>query len=207
LEDGQIFMAQLKEVDATNYHEAGHAVIDELHGFRPLAIKGPLCVHDRRTSAFLGSRYSWSFLSPIRRERASNYAIGLVAGIAAESKGVGVPFDSLRETSGRGDYEILECLLDRLALGEFRTDSLEARQSQLRLWEAKAKAMLDRPEVWATVESVVSWLGEYGGELGAAEIAIAIREGKDDGRELRRRFLSSHVASCVLDSGNNSFVR
>jgi hypothetical protein len=53
------------------------------------------------------------------------------------------------------------------------------RQSQLQPWEAKAKALLERPVVWAAVESVVSYLYDGLGELDAARIAAAIREGKD----------------------------
>jgi hypothetical protein len=177
VEDRQATLEKLREIDATYYHEAGHAVIGELFGFRPLRIEGPLCVHDRRTSAFF--RQDFLFRSPKTRERASQYAIGLAAGIAAESKGTGEPFNSLRETSGEGDYEKLECLLERLMLSDCRSDSPEARQNQMQLWEAKAKALLERPEVWAAVESVVSYLYDGLGELDADDIAAAIREGRN----------------------------
>jgi hypothetical protein len=99
VENRQATLEMFREVDATYYHEAGHAVVGELFGFRPLRIEGPLCVHDRRTSAFF--RQDFLFRSPKTRERASQYAIGLAAGIAAESKGTGEPLTRCGRPPGK----------------------------------------------------------------------------------------------------------
>lgn len=163
----------LQEQESTRYHEAGHAVADYIHGFRPMrvtvtpgddeAIIG-LAEHDRRTTRFLHQGY---VIKPQHRAKAEAFAVGVCAGIAAESRSSGVAIDELRHTSGMGDYETLTALANRLAYSSGDYFSViaarqpEAIAAKVQEWESRAVALMADDQNWAAVQSIVDELDEY----------------------------------------------
>jgi hypothetical protein len=137
----------LWEVDLTQYYEAGHAVAYYIHGFHPKRITGPLAEHDRRSTAFLRTRGGWLETS-LARERVQDYAVSCIAGIAAESKFSGVPLADLRQTSGLGDYKTVHAILNRLMIGRGFEFCPEVRAAYINLWESRAVALMNQPQVW-----------------------------------------------------------
>ena len=165
-----------REIDLTQFHEAGHAVGFSLYRFPPKRITGALTEHDRRSTAFFRSR-SGLLLTPDARERAQNYAVACIAGIAAESKFGGIPLADLRETSGKGDYEAVDAIVDRLMIHRGFEVCPAVRSAYTGVWESRAVALMDQPSVWAAVESVAAELQASAGELGREEIVEAIKRG------------------------------
>jgi len=169
-----------REINLTQYHEAGHAVAYYFHGFQPKRITGPLAEHDRRSTAFFRAR--GGFLeTPLARERVQDYAVSYIAGIAAESKFGGVPLADLRQTSGLGDYRTAHAISARLMIGGKFEFCPEVRTAYLNLWESRAIALMNHSQVWAAVESVSAELQMSCGELDRGELVAAIERGMHQG--------------------------
>ncbi len=160
----------------TQYHESGHAVADYFCGFRPKRISGALSEHDRRTTSFFRTR-SGLLVTPSAREKAQLFAVTCIAGIAAESKVSGVPLEVLRRSSGIDDYEKVQKVADSLANHRAIEDCEEVTEAYIRLWEARAVALMNRRMVWSAVESLARELDMSGGEMAGEEIKKAIQQG------------------------------
>lgn len=166
----------LLELDWTHYHEAGHAVSFDLYGFRPRRIHFALTEHDRRTTSFF--RTNGGLLkTPHARQRAEDYAVCAIAGIAAEAKARGIPLAELRYTSGKDDYGAVHAITQRLLLQSRFEMSCELARDRIRYWESRAIALINNPIVWKAVESVVEELYNFEGELQDDELHNCIREG------------------------------
>jgi hypothetical protein len=164
------------ELDLTQYHEAGHAIAFYLFNFHPIRIAGATIVHDRRSTAFFRTR-GGLLQSPLARQRAQNYAVCCIAGIAAESKFAGVPLADLRRLSGKEDYEAVHAIGHRLAICGGIESSPETTAAHISLWESRAIALMDHPQVWAAVEAVYWALHWAGGELEGLELVEEIKHG------------------------------
>jgi hypothetical protein len=113
--------------------------------------------------------------TPLARQRAEKYALCCIAGIAAESKFAGVPLTDLRQSSGKDDYDGGHRIWHRLAIAGGLEWSLEVKDAHISLWEARAIALIDRPQVWAAVEAVYWALHWAGGELEGSELVEEIK--------------------------------
>ncbi len=162
----------LREIDRVRHHEAGHAVADYLYRFQPLRIIGPISWSGCRAEAFFKTPKG-SSSSPSVRHRAQDYAVCVLAGIAAESKFRGIPFAKVRRTTGAEDYRTVNLLLDLLMYGALES-SPKIRARHLRLLEARAIELMDQPGVWAAVKSVCQELEKSGGRLERRELVGAI---------------------------------
>jgi hypothetical protein len=181
-----------REIDLTQYHEAGHAVAFHLLDFKPRRITYALAEHDRRSCAFFRTR--GGFLeTPLARERVQNYAVCCIAGIAAETRFGGVPITELRQTSGLGDYETVHAVLDRLMLCRGVELCPEVRAAHMHLWEARAVALMSQTHVWAAIESVASELQVSAGVLERGDLVAAIERGTRE--ELTARLNATRSAS------------
>ncbi|WP_433971943.1 hypothetical protein [Tunturiibacter lichenicola] len=166
----------LRESELTRYHEAGHAVAYYIYRFKPKRITGPLAEHDRRTTAFFSSRPGL-LMTPVARERAQDYAVTVIAGIAAESKIADVPMAELRRTSGLDDYEIVYRVIDQLMYNQGFENKPDVFAARLNLLEARAVTMMNQPLVWSAVESVAEELLDSCGDLERGELVSAIERG------------------------------
>jgi hypothetical protein len=180
-------VSEIQQVYLTQHHEAGHAVVDYLYGVLPLRIRGAHFQQDRRSTAFL-KRRSGLLTTPFAREKAQRCAVSCIAGIAAESKFGGVPLADMRDTYGAGDYAIATSIANRLMLHDgYIAECPEVCSAYLRLWESKAVALMNVPQIWAAVESLANELCVWCGELDAKEIIAAIKEGLNDEASQYRR--------------------
>jgi hypothetical protein len=127
------FSLAFREIDLTQYHEAGHAVAFYMLGFLPKRITGALAAHDRRSTSFFRTRPG-QLTTPLARERAQDYAVTVIAGIAAESKFAGVPIAELRQVPGREDYLTVHSILDQLMLCHGCEFGPEVRAARLLLF-------------------------------------------------------------------------
>jgi hypothetical protein len=188
MRDFEFWEKVFDEAKFTRYHEAGHAVADYVLGFKPLRIDDALEQHDRRTSAFL--RVNHGLLStPRTRQRAADYAVACIAGPAAQAKVSGRNLCDLRSESDgvdedgfTGDYEKVYLLLDRLALFSPYEFNDSVRDAHLHLFEQQAIALINKPCVWAAVESVATELDMADGYLEGEELISAIKHGLSDTR-------------------------
>lgn len=155
------------------YHEAGHAVALHWFGFRPTGIIMKATYFDARTIRFMTGKKP-SLRTCGVRDRATDYAVCVIAGIAAESRIIRKPLKSLRGTSGLGDYQRLR-MIGALTSNE-RPFELTHRvaKAQLDLWEAKAVALIAHKPVWDAVKSVVADLRRYRGILTEEQTVSAI---------------------------------
>jgi hypothetical protein len=153
-----------REIDLTQYHEAGHAIAFYLYNFHPIRIAGATIEHDRRSTAFFRTQ-GGLLESPLARQRAQNYTVCCIAGIAAESKFSGEALADLRRLSGKDDYEAVHAIGHRLAICAGIESCPEVTAAHISLWESRAIAMMDHPQVWAAVEAVYWALHWAGGDL------------------------------------------
>jgi hypothetical protein len=165
-----------REIDLTQYHEAGHAVAFYMLGFPPKRITGALAEHDRRSTSFFRTRPGL-LTTPLARERAQDYAVTVIAGIAAESKFARAPIAELRQVSGREDYLTVHSILDRLMLCHGPEFGPEVRAARLHLLEARAVAIMNQPGVWSAVKSVAEELSMSAADMGRRELVAAIERG------------------------------
>ena len=172
-----------RELDLTQYHEAGHAIAFYLYSFRPIRIAGATTEHDRRSTAFFRTRGAL-LESPLARQRAQNYAVCCIAGIAAESKFSGVSLADLRRLSGKDDYEVVHAIGHRLAICGGIGWCPEVKAAHVDLWEAQAVALMRQPQIWAAVESLYWDLHMSGGELERGDLIAAIEHALDEGLEV-----------------------
>ena len=165
-----------QENESTQYHEAAHAVVDYIYGFHPKRITYSFYEGDRRYTSFLRSQ-NGVLKTPKAREKAQRFAVSCIAGIAAESKVSGVPIVDLRSTSGLDDYKKVQFVLERLMLHTVYEICPAVNDAYIQLWESRAVALINRPEVWSAVESLAGELMDCAGELGRNEIVTAIQHG------------------------------
>ncbi|MCU1253413.1 MAG: hypothetical protein JWQ49_6442 [Edaphobacter sp.] len=173
------FSLAFHEIDLTQYHEAGPAVAFYMLGFPPKRITDALAAHDRRSTSFFRTRPG-QLTTPLARERAQDYAVTVIAGIAAESKFAGVPIAELRQVPGREDYLTVHSILDQLMLCHGCEFGSEIRAARLLLLEARAVAIMNQAHVWYAVESVAEELLMSAGALGRRELVAAIERGMSD---------------------------
>lgn len=170
-----IAATSLREMDVIRYHEAGQAVAFHLYRFQPLRIIGPITSPGSRAAAFFPTP-SGSSSSHSARHRAEDYAVCIIAGIAAQSKFAGMPFANLQQTSGQVDYQTINQLMDlfmQLAL----ESSPKMRALHLRFLEARAIDLMKQHGVWAAVTSVCQELEKSGDRLERRELVAAIERG------------------------------
>ncbi len=165
------------------YHEAGHAVVAHVLGFRPMYIDNDVTRIDRRNVKFSLGR-DLIFRTPETRERAGQAAVIYIAGPAAEAKISGKSLVDVRAKSNFilddgevGDYYGVNLLLERVMGHSAFEYSEEVRDQQLFLWEARATAILNTGSVWAAVESVADQLERQFGTLGRDGLLAAIERG------------------------------
>ena len=170
--------AFLQQDELIYHHEAGHAVAKHLYDFRPKWIRGATTDWDRRSTSLFRNK-NRLLETPRSRERAEDFVVTCIAGIAAESRISKVPLSALRGASGQSDYEKVYAIADYLtALRGF--EYYPAVQGPLILyWEAQAIALMQQPDVWSAVEHVVAELRLSRGVLEGAALIGTIRRGLD----------------------------
>lgn len=176
-----------EEYENACYHEAGHSVAEHFSGFRPTRITfGPdaharngfaLAEHDGRTSSFLNGREAVVSPSPRVQQRLHDLAVCTLCGVAAESKHSGIPVAELRDTSGKGDYDIVRQMATRFQFAHGFEYSDQVYNAYISLWEARAAALMEHPQAWSAVESLASLLDQECGELDRYGIEAAIEWG------------------------------
>jgi len=158
------------ELKATAYHEAGHAVVDMMHGFKVNFVSietgdesSPTTDYNRRSTSFLNRR-NWGLRT---RHRAHGWATGLFAGIMAEAKMLNVDWQTLRETSGKGDYEGAFRLANRLAMYDAFACGEETISAYINLWEQKAATIVNHAQVWPSIVALAEELNAFEHVMGA----------------------------------------
>jgi hypothetical protein len=165
---------QDREIRANAYHEAGHAVVDMMYGFEvnfvSTEIGGGACGeslprtgHNRRTTSFLNRR-SWGLRT---RHRAHGWATGIFAGIMAEAKMLNVDWQTLRETSGKGDYDSALSVAGRFSVCDGFASGEGTTKAYINLWEQKAAIIVNHVQVWPSIVALAEELNESEYVMGA----------------------------------------
>jgi hypothetical protein len=144
------------ELEAAAYHEAGHAIVGSIYGFRLKLISiesgtGKVPV-DKRCLRFCDG----IVCSPIARETAGYYAVFLAAGVIAEGKFTGKDWKSLKFTVGKVDYDEIRRIAELTMLHNPYIYCPIVSDGYITLWEQKAVAILSDSHIWAAVEYVAN---------------------------------------------------
>ena len=113
----------------------------------------------------------------LARERAQDYAVATIAGIAAECEFSGTPIADLRQTSGKDDYIAVDSIVRRLMVRRGFEQSQQIYDSYVILWEARATALMEQPQVWSAVQFLAFRLSESEQVTGRHELLAVIKEG------------------------------
>jgi hypothetical protein len=153
----------------TAVHEAGHAVVGELLGFRCRYINDALWMHDRRSTRLL--RY-WPN-SPKAFRQNVGYAVASIAGIAAEAidEYGGEITDELRTGPGREDYKAVTAIASTISACGIDLLTLQPERSEASLiaeWETKAIELLQANWEWAS--NVAQMFIEFEGRLSGDDV-------------------------------------
>lgn len=154
-----------EDIEATAYHESGHAVIGTWLRF-PCKYVTIMPEEEHLAGKRAGRRETERFLrvrhgilrTPYARERAGELGVMLVSGIVAESKYTGRRLGSFRNTTGKLDYEFAMALSERILLKNPWALTADTQEACLRLWEQQAVSMLNSEAVWKAVEDVANEL-------------------------------------------------
>jgi hypothetical protein len=165
--ENDLFLKSLEFLDEIRFHEAGHSVAARIFGFPVKRIwvgtefdpnsfgRNEL---DPRGLHFLEGYVPRTAGDAVRM---ADFATFAIAGIAAESKYSGVPFEEVRAPYIKGethseDYVIVNSMARRLIVAG--NDGVSDEQAYISQWEQRAIGLMNQTHVWSAVESVVSAL-------------------------------------------------
>jgi hypothetical protein len=125
-----------------------------MHGFKvnyltidPDGESSAITEYDRRYTYFLNRHHR----GVQTRHRAHEWGIGLFAGIMAEARMLTVDWQSLRETTGKSDYEQADALATRLAIYDTSARGEGTIEAYINLWAQKAATVVNHEEVWPSI--------------------------------------------------------